>query len=294
MNGYIERHEATNMILRRLEQYPTLSPFCRMFYRFLYDLMGEPSVESEKLEQAFHLFLRCECRRHQAVGRVIHHGHVNLMEILRIGRTAHDVLERLRQALQHMELTHPPEVIIRELLSAECSYHLGRAQDVVESLQRAVSLGCHHPLVHFALGYNTYVSAMQRFTRAGDRKGEIVAHDPAAFQGACREAIRAFQGGLGDSTFDGQIHWWIGLIWEMLGERSSARLAFKSAMDADPENFSCQVEEKLQRLEKGGAVSRRPAERERLARLTPITDEDIAEAREFLEAWDSFPIPEEN
>ena len=175
------------------------------------------------------------------------------------------------------------------MLLAECNYHLGRTSQVVRELRRAVRLGCDHPLVHFALGYNLYAAAVQTLTRAGDEKGAVTVKDPAAFRRACHQAICAFEQGLGHDDFDGQIYWWMGLIWESLGERDCACGAFQRAMEADPDNFAEPVIEKLRLLE-GQALPPRSAEEiERLSRLGPITDEELRATRELLAACDTFP-----
>ena len=89
------RYVAINATLRRLEQYSTLSPFCRAFYRLIYELLGDPEMDSAKLRQAFHVFLRCECRRHQTVCRIVKDGGLDLEKIIRSGRQTHDLLEWL-------------------------------------------------------------------------------------------------------------------------------------------------------------------------------------------------------
>ena len=73
--------------------------------------------------------------------------------------------------------------------------------------------------------------------------------DPAAFQSACLQAIAAFEQGLGHDDYDGQIYWWMGLIWEILGERHSACGAFRRAMETDPDNFAELTRGKLRLLE---------------------------------------------
>jgi tetratricopeptide (TPR) repeat protein len=283
------RYVAINATLRRLEQYSTLSPFCRAFYRLIYELLGAPEMDSGKLRQVFHLFLRCECRRHQAVCRLVKDGGLDLVTIIRSGRRTHDLLERLAGLLRQMEFGAPQQERVRQLLLAECNYHLGHTSQVVSDLRRAVRLGCDHPLVHFALGYNLYAGAVQRFTRAGDRKGTVAVKDPAAFQRACRQAISAFEQGLGRDDYDGQIYWWMGLIWEILGERGAACGAFRRAMETDPDTFAEPSLEKLRLLEAQELPSRSAEEIERLSKLGPITDEELRATREKLAACDSLP-----
>ena len=283
------RYAAINATLRRLEQYSTLSPFCRAFYRLIYELLGDPEMDSAKLRQAFHVFLRCECRRHQVVCGLVKDGGLDLVKIIRSGRQTHDLLQWLAGLLRQMKFNAPRQERVRQLLLAECNYHLGHTSEVVHELRRAVRLGCDHPLVHFALGYNLYAGAVQKFTCAGDRKGTVAVKDPAAFQNACRQAIAAFEQGLGHDDYDGQIYWWMGLIWEILGERDFACGAFRRAMETDPENFAEPSREKLRLLEAQPLSLRSAEELERLSRLGPITDEELRTAREKLDACDTFP-----
>jgi tetratricopeptide (TPR) repeat protein len=283
------RYVAINATLRRLEQYSTLSPFCRAFYRLLYKMLGEPEVDAGKLRQAFHVFLRCECRRHQTVCRIVRDGNLDLLKIIRSGRRTHDLLELLAGSLRQMRFAAPQEESVRQLLLAECNYHLGRTGEVVRELRRAVRLGCDHPLVHFALGYNLYAGGVQKFTRAGDRKGTVAVKDPPAFQNACREAIAAFGQGLGHDDYDGQIYWWMGLIWEILGERLPACGAFRRAMESDPDNFAEPSLEKLRLLEAQPLPLRSAEEVARLSKLGPITDEELSATHKMLDACDAFP-----
>jgi hypothetical protein len=246
-------------------------------------------VDNKRLTQVFILFVRCEARRHHAVGRIVRRGKLDLVDVIQTGRKSYSVLDALARGLERMELSSRSELTARELILAECNYHLGRTNAVVERLKTAVRLGSAHPLVHFALGYNLYVQAMQEHTRSGRKRGEVIANDPIAFIGACRDAISAFRAGLGDQSYDAQIYWWIGLIHEMLGERRDARAAYCGAMESDPEHFTDTAMEKMDNL-RGRTPKRTRRERERLNKLDSITDTDIAVAREFLDSCDSFPF----
>jgi len=285
----MERRDAINVTLRRLEQYTSLSPFSRVFYRFIYDLLRTPGGAAERVAQAFHLFLRIEYRRHQAVRRIVQQGQIDVPEIATVGRSVRDLLERVRRAVVTIEVAHPRQGIIRELVLAECCYHLGHTDSVIRSLRRAIDFGCRHPLAHFALGYNLYASAFKRYRRARNRGQPEPGAGFPAFEAACREAIAAFSRGLGDTAFDAQIHWWIGVIAEVLGEEEEARMAFGQALRADPKHFRERVQKKLESFEHGRRPRRSASERERMAGLTPITDEEITEAREALEGCESFP-----
>lgn len=287
MRAFRDRHEELAAGLRRLEQYPTVSPFSRLFYRLVNELLQ--SVDDKRLTQAFILFLRCETRRHKAVSRIVRRGKADLVEIIQTGRKSAEVLDTLKKQLERMELSGREEAIARELILAECNYHLGHTKEVIERLRLAVESGSTHPLVHFALGYNLYVNAMQEHTKIGTRKNEVIANDPIAFVGACRDALTAFRAGLGDPSYDAQIYWWIGLIHEMLGERRDAREAYRSAMETDPDNFTDTATSKIDKLQ--GRIPQRSAkEKERLEQLGPISDEEIEGIGDFLDVINDFPF----
>jgi len=277
-----DRHVEVHNTLRRFEQYSTLSPFCRIFYRMIYDGLGAPGLDRDKLDQAFHLFLRCERRRHEAVSHIVRQGKLDLLAIMRVGRDAHRNLLRICGAVEKVEPARSREAMIRQLLLAECNYHLGRTTAVIAALQRAIHFGCDHPVADFALGYNLYHSSIERYTKAGKRKGEVLVTDPKSFEETCRKAIRAFERGLGDTRFDAQICWWIGLISETIGERQDAYEAYCRAMSVDPDNFGHMANRKLRELGFRVAFTRSQAERERLTQLPPITEEEMQLARDHL------------
>ena len=285
----VSRHGRVEMTLRRLEQYSTLSPFCRLFYRAVYEWLEMPGIDADKLDQAFHLFLRCECQRHHSVGRIVRRGSLDLIEIIEVGRDAQRNLRRIVDAIEKLEPAGRQEAMIRELILAECAYHLGRTRSVILSLKRAIRLGCDHPLAHFALGYNLYHSALDRYAGANGKPGEFVLTHPAEFERACREAIQAFERGLGHSALDAQISWWMGLVHEAVGNRKGAYEAYTNAMTLDPENFGSIGHDKLQVLGQVQPTQRSLGERSRLAGLSPITDDDIARAQQYLADLTTFP-----
>ena len=306
MKGELSGHTAVHAALRRLEQYSTLSPFARLFYRLVYEQLDSLGMEMLRLEKAFHLILRCECRKHQAVARVVHHGKLDVLKVVRIGRAMRGTLRRLCRAIEVMETDGYNEAVIRELLLVTCHYHLGNTDKVICGLRRVIEMGCHHALVHFALGYHLYCSAFQRFTRLwhaqallerGTWHGEIAAEDRIGFESTCVDAMDAFKQGLCGSKFDAQLLWWIGTISEVVGDRAGARRAFIKAAHADPEGFATLVEKKLldhcatlkQSLGVPHAAMRSPAEQARLSKLAPITDAEIGKAREFLAETNLFP-----
>ena len=146
-------------------------------------------------------------------------GNLDVLAVVRVGRAVHDVFLRLCHALEAMEFDGHDEQMLRELISAQCRYHLGHTEHVIRSLRKALDLGCEHALVYFATGYNLYYSALQQFSQTGGKGVRIAAEDRAGFKSVCSEALEMFEAGLGDPRFDGQIYWWIGTISEATGDR---------------------------------------------------------------------------
>jgi len=289
----LSRHDRVEMVLRRIEQYPTLSSYCRILYRAIFEWLETEEVESEKLDQAFQLLLRCECRIHDQVGRIVRSGNLDLLAVVRVGRHARRNLWRLLRAVEKLQVSTSREGVIRELIVAECHSHLGSTREVVAALRRAIRLGCEHALAHFALGYNLYQEALRNFVGKAPGSGKSVIARPAEFADACRASVRAFERGLGldEGRFDARICWWIGLINEAIGERRAARDAFAKAMAMNPRGFADIGRAKMKLLSSCKPGMRRtPAERAWLARLGPITEEEVNRAQAFLASLEDFPF----
>jgi len=280
--------ERVDRVLRRLESYRTVSRFSRMFYRLIYEWLPPSGEEGAALRRAFQLFLRNEVRRHNAVMQMIRQGQLDIKAILRVSNTTRRTLGWVHNILSRMRIEGTQEQMVRELLVAECCFHLGLTRDVLDALHRAVTLGGRHPLVFFALGYNTYSEAVERFTVRGPGKGRMVVQDAEAFERMGQEAMALFREGLGHDSFDAQIHWWMGRICESLGDVGSAEASYRLAMETDPENFTTAVMNKLKDVSALRGRLRSPEETERLSGLPPITDEDLQEARREL-SEDTWP-----
>ena len=276
--------------LHRLEQCQTVSPFSRMFYRLIYNWLRTLHASGGRLRHAFALFLRNELRRHGTVLKILHHEHLDLPSILRAGDASRNTLLRLVRALERMEMVGSTPSMVRELILAECHFHLGHTADVLHVLDRAVALGGRHPLIFFALGYNSYNKAVQEYTvdTPGGRRLDI--EQSQSFRGACMEAIQLFQQGLGNPSYDAQIHWWIGLLNETVGEYDEARTAYLKAQRSSPEEYGALVLKKLAGLDARDRLRRPSEEAARLDRLPPIDEPDLAEARRELERNDGMPL----
>jgi hypothetical protein len=179
--------------------------------------------------------------------------------------------------------------MIRCLLQAECHYHLGQPERVVMHLRAAQALGGAHPLIHFALGYNLYTYAVQKYVRTGDAQNGFVVDDARGFRAILREAITAFREGLASTAFDGQIYWWIGQLSEVVRERADAAAAYLMAARLDREAFGEPAREKLQKLHEAVLDAATPEEGQRLAHLPAISEDDLREMRRAMTDHEAFP-----
>lgn len=221
--------------LQELDLLETVSVFGRAFYRLIAHLVG--MIETERgVRVALAGMLDVELRYHRELQRLAEREQVKAEELQgtterhRIGLYA--VCEYTRQVTRREVLAEAA----CDLILAECSYHLRRTTEVVAALERVVSTGLNQPLVHFALGYNRYLLALETCAQAGTGEGEFVVADPVAFRVQCLRAVSALEDGLQGTALDGQLYWWIGIILEAAGLTEAAQDAYdKSAKLLHPE-----------------------------------------------------------
>ena len=275
--------------LKDLEQYRTFPLFSRGFYELLRDLLDICGPGADPLRRCLLVLLQIERRRHRALSRAAVETTADLLRLARKSKHLHSRMRRLLRLLLHIPCRERDSLIAWHLLRAECYYHLGENGLVVQALRQALHLGCDHPLIHFALGYNVYARAMGAYTRLDPDTGRTTVTDAPRFAGACRRAISSFRRGLEQTPFDAQLQWWIGFLSELVDERQNARLAYEEAARIDPEAFAEPTRERLQRLDGVVGDAGDYEEEERLAHLPPILEEDLEHARRLLAELDAFP-----
>ena len=289
--GKHEYHRRVTMrqSLAQLDQFPTVSPFLRNFYGLLCEWIEESHEDGDEVLTAFALLLRIEVRHHEALGGILDTGSFDLAGFLEVSRRTREMLGRLLQAIRHIPRCEGRREIIRQLLLAECFYHLGRPSQVVRSLRAAMDLGCSHPIISFALGYNLYSRAVQEYVRLDGEKSRLTVSSPRHFRRLICVAIDSLRDGISGDPFDAQLHWWIGLLSELICERSDAWTAYAQAVRTDPDGFGVTAAEKLRKLDMPVADAATASEGRRLANLPPIADADLVEMRKWLSDADFLP-----
>ncbi|MEW6360133.1 MAG: hypothetical protein AB1696_27605 [Planctomycetota bacterium] len=270
--------------LRELQEFETFSPFCRVFYDLVDKWIARADRERLALSEIFVDFLDIELRRHEAIRKLSRSGVITIMNLVEIAQDLRPDVERIFERMEQVEDTSHVSQAVVNLIRAECNYHLGDTETVVNSLQRAIAAGCSHPIVFLALGFNLYCRAVKSHTERGEEPDRLVIANPDEFARACAEAVDAFKSGIrGEgSPYDSKLYWWIGSVCEIMQNRQDAILAYRRAMELDPLSFSTEAMKKIAHLAPSARDTMSEKERLRLAGLPKLTDEDIRRGAEWL------------
>jgi hypothetical protein len=225
--------DASNRALRaRLDDLAgleTVSPFSVAFYGLVLHLLDSLSREEAGRLVCAGL-LDVELRYHRELKRLAEAEAVTFEDLRAAGEKHRIGLESVQEFAGRAAQGQGLGVVASHLVMAECCYHLRRTEQVVTSLERAAQLGVDEPLLHFALGYNRYVLALETCTEQGETEGDMVVRDPLSFQVQCLRAVGAFEDGLTGGELDAQLYWWIGTVLEAAGLTDAAQDAYdKSA-----------------------------------------------------------------
>ena len=276
-----------------LEEYgdmPTASLFSRAFYQ----LMAEYAIHSADTEASRELlakFLNREVRYHRRVARFTDAEAVPLEDLQSVAGkriiALHDLIEQAKVALSQTAAGE----ITRQLLLAECYYHIEEPDKAVAHLEIALKDGADDSLIHFALGYNRYrlaVHSLDVITTSTERP-----HCDVSFPTACLQAVSAFEDALTGEGSDRQVYQWIGHVLETAGFDEAASHAFEKAegflpVESDSPDLGFPVPE-------GNDY---PSSRRELSGPTPITDAEVERVRELLkrphEASELWPEDEDD
>ena len=287
--GRESRASEASQWLMQLETYNTFSPFSRVFYRLICGWLHGETEADRQLQSALILLLRIEIRRHHSVQQIAGDGKLDLAKLIDVSRLMRIPLERLDRATAALEPTTRTQKMVRHLILAECRYHLGRTAEVVSELRQAVHLGCRHPVVSFALGYNLYCHAVRTYLPFGPGGVPKEPLNRQGFEETCRQAMEALRTGLEGQPFDAQLHWWIGLIAEILDAREEARTSFQRAREIDPDTFGEPAVKKMRSLAYPVADAMSREESLRLEGLPAISRTDLQNASEVLSEIRELP-----
>jgi len=272
-------HEDVYGRLDALGQYETVSSFAQALYELVAGYTLGEGLQAQWLRNRFAEYLDTESRYHGALARLASE-EVTTLSNLRYATEKREIaLRALLEQLRRPVLFGAAEVG-RLLVMAECYYQLGAIENVVERLECAIEVGADHNLVHFALGYNRYVLAVQAFTAYSASTGTRQVIDEAHYRAACLRAVSAFQEGLSGDEFDGQLHWWIGTVLEATGFSEAAAASHERASEIMAEAKDLTRESAEQ--DELGLDSSGDYGYERQVSRKPITEEEIQEAADLL------------
>lgn len=270
--------------LRRLEEYQSFSPFCRIFYDLICAWATSAEGDGPALLEIFGEFLDIELSRHRSIGELGKAGSVTLLDLVEIAQNLREKVEAIFRKMEQVEGKSAVSRVVVNLIRAECSYHLGATEEVVAALEKAISEGCHHPIVFLALGFNLYCRAVKSHTERTEATDKLVIVDPTEFARACAAAVAAFRRGIrGEgSPYDGKLYWWIGSVSEIMHDNAEAIQAYRRAMDLDPRSFGDEGQRRIAGLSPASKDAISESEKARLASLPRITEEDVRKGIEWL------------
>lgn len=220
---------AIDQRLLELDTLDTFSEFSRAFCRLIAHVVAL-SGGARVLRLGLMGLLDIELRYHRSLQGLAQREEVTFADLQAASERRQVGLRAVRQYAQGLELEDGLQDAARELLAAECGYHLRRTAEVVASLERVLQLGVGQPLVYLALGYNRYLLALETCTEPAGDESELTVRDPWAFQVQCLGAVSALEEGLEDTELDGQLYWWMATILHGCGLTEAAQDAYdKSA-----------------------------------------------------------------
>ncbi len=221
---------AIDQWLDELARYETVSGFTYAFYELVAQYLSGVDAPSEAMRSLYRGYLAVEARYHGSLAAQVAGDSVDL-KVVRSASEKHEIGMRSMLALVDEAVTFGAAEVGRTLVAAQCCYHLGLTDQVIDRLELAIGEGVGHPLVQFALGYNRYQLAAEVFTRHDATTGEDEVLDEDRFRMACLGAVSAFQDGLSGGEFDGQLHWWIATALRSAGFADAADASVRRAAE---------------------------------------------------------------
>lgn len=215
--------------LSQLRELDTVSEFCHVFYGLIARLAEETEAQAS-VRLALAGLLDVELRYHQQLHQLAAQDDMLLPDVQAAAERHRIGLESIREFATKISRPEALAAAVKDLVLAECNYHLGNTAEVVRALERVAHGGLNHPLVQFALGYNRYVLALETCTDLGSQDGSVLLRDGDGFQVLCLQAVSALEDGLSGGEFDSQLYWWMGVILSAAGLTEAATDAYdKSA-----------------------------------------------------------------
>ncbi|MCS7186574.1 MAG: tetratricopeptide repeat protein, partial [Armatimonadota bacterium] len=232
---------------------------------------------------------------HKAMTKLASSQELQMRYLVPLGVEMRTALLKLVQRLERIPAYSPDEIVVRELLKAHCYYQLGELEATINCLEEAIRHGATHPLIYFVLGYNRHRFALTEYARWEPVGQQLVVTDKDAFERLLRQALEDFRNGLsysGREPMDARLHFWMGMVHEMLGEQREAIDSYQRAREIDPESYGEEVQQRLRHLQVTEEYQPRqsphlPSElaselREESTPIKPISENELESFRKAL------------
>ncbi len=217
--------------MREFAEMHTPSAFSQAFYELMAEYATVPT-DAEASRSLLARFLDHEVRYYRQIERFRTKETVTVADLQSLAGKRHiSLCDLIDAAKQAPGATTTKGEIARQLLLAECYYHIEEPEKAVAHLEQAVASGADDPLVHFALGYNRYRLAVESLGSPQERAPLGSSADLINFQLACLQAVAAFENALTGQDSDGEVYHWIGQALETAGFEQAAAQAFDKAED---------------------------------------------------------------
>ena len=218
--------------LHQLDGLAAVPEFTREFYGLTVEWSAE-SNDPPTRELTLRL-LEIELRYYRQVRRLEESGGMG-------GLNAESALEKRQIALELLYerargqglRTEEAAEVARQLVMAECAYHLGRTDAVVAHLEQAMDAGAPDPLLYFALGYARFMLALSCVARLETPGTPQRPVGRKTIRQLCLAAVTAFEGALTGGPRDAKILWWIGRVLMAAGFEDAAQEALAQASERE-------------------------------------------------------------
>lgn len=289
---WTERLTQIRRDLDRLARFPTAHEILIRYLQVAYEHLGNCPPYAETLLTAFEALLSYELWHHRAMTKLAGSQELQMRYLVPLGVEMRTSLLKLVSKLERIQAYSPDEIVVRELLKAHCYYQLGGLEATINCLEEAVRQGATHPIIYFVLGYNRHRLAITEYARWEPVGQQLVVTDKEAFERTLRQALEDFRNGLsysGQEPLDARLHFWMGMVHEILGERNEAIAAYKKASEIDPETYGDEVRQRLQHIRSTESPSqptpppKPPAElQEERTPIKPISETELESFRKAL------------
>lgn len=290
---WTERLSQIRNDLNRLARFPTVHEILIRYLYVAYEHLGKCSPHAQSLLIAFEALVSYELWHHKAMTKLAGSQELQMRYLVPLGVEMRNALLQLTRKLERIPAYSPDEIVVRKLLKAHCYYQLGELEVTINCLEEAIKHGATHPLIYFVLGYNRHRYAITEYARWEPVGQQLVVTDKDAFERVLRKALEDFQNGLsysGNEPMDARLYFWMGMVYEILGERDEAIAAYRKAQEVDPETYGDEVKRRLQHITRALEPSNHPSQppppptelQEEQTPVKPISEAELESFRKSL------------